>query len=505
MLKTYFDFLASEPVAMCRSLFFLLLILPAHVAAQPTDVKSLQETVHNVIDGAEPSIACILVSRSDRYKEFFAAPSVKEPWKLGGFEPPRFDGNWIDPARQELIHQLDLANPTTVPESYGSGVVLDAEGLILTNFHVIQNATKVYVRFPGVNRGSYANIQAGDARSDLAVLKLINPPRGLKPIRIGEGEKVRKGDFVVSLANPFAAGFQDGSPSASWGIISNVRRRAPGVLSEQDRSRPLQQHRSLIQTDVRIAAGCSGGALLNLQGELIGITSSLSSVTGGESAGGYALPLEANMRRLIEVLKRGEEVEYGFLGVALNLNQPHEPNIARIDQVNPGTPASRAGLQPYDAILTIDGKEVRDFDDMLFHIGSALAGTEITIELLGRNGRRRTVKAKLARSPFPGSAIASRPTEFSHDVRVDHGSQCQADSPIPAGVSIREIRAGSEAEKKLQGVGDTSKLLIIAVNGMAIDTPGDFYREAKKAPGQLELKVLDLSFPERRPRSVTLP
>ena len=91
-------------------------------------------------------------------------------------------------------------------------MAINSRDLVLTNFHVIDRATKIYVRFPGTNRGSYADIWAADARSDLAVLKLLNPPRDLKAIPLGDGAKVRKGDWIVVLANPFAAGFQNGSP-----------------------------------------------------------------------------------------------------------------------------------------------------------------------------------------------------------------------------------------------------------------------------------------------------
>src|SRR4029077_15656670 len=107
---------------------------------------------------------------------------------------------------RELVG-LDLSHPDHQPEAYGSGVVLDDSGLILTNAHVIRGATKIYVRLPG-NRGSYADIHASDPRSDLAVLKLIDKVADLKPLKFGDGGKLRKGQFVVSVANPFAAGFR---------------------------------------------------------------------------------------------------------------------------------------------------------------------------------------------------------------------------------------------------------------------------------------------------------
>src|SRR5262249_56595454 len=123
--------------------------------------------------------------------------------------------------------------------------------------------------------------------------------------------------WVLSLANPFAAGFRDGGPSASWGIVSNIRGRPVGNVEEMKRIKPLHQHYTLIQTDIRLHASCSGGALIDLKGELIWLTTAMAAVTGGETAGGFAIPIDDGMKRVIEVLKRGEGVEYGFLGINL--------------------------------------------------------------------------------------------------------------------------------------------------------------------------------------------
>src|SRR5207248_850385 len=103
--------------------------------------------------------------------------------------------------RRKQVEALDLSLPDTVPESFGSGVVIDAGGLVLTNAHVVRDATKIYVRLPG-NRGSWADIHALDPRSDLAVLKLTDKVPDLKPIKFGDGDKVKRGQFVISLANP---------------------------------------------------------------------------------------------------------------------------------------------------------------------------------------------------------------------------------------------------------------------------------------------------------------
>src|SRR5262249_4958980 len=166
--------------------------------------------------------------------------------------------------------RLDLANATTVPESFGSGVVIDKDKRqILTNYHVVRGATKVYVRLPS-GKGSYANIHAADPRSDLAVLQLIDDKIALQSITIGDARKVRKGQMVLSIANPYAAGFRDGSPSASWGIIANIRRRAPSTSrSEIGNNKTLHHYGTLFQLDARLNLGCSGGVVDTDQPEVL--------------------------------------------------------------------------------------------------------------------------------------------------------------------------------------------------------------------------------------------
>src|SRR5262249_40067309 len=117
------------------------------------------------------------------------------------------------------------------------------------------------------------------------VVGVLSPRVPVRPLPLGEGEKVRKGQFVLSLANPFAAGFRDGSPSASWGIISNLRRRAPTQQKEEDRTKTLHHYGTLLQTDARLHLGCSGGALIDLKGQLLGLTTALAALSGGQTPG----------------------------------------------------------------------------------------------------------------------------------------------------------------------------------------------------------------------------
>jgi serine protease Do len=484
-----------------------VLVLAAAVgaarAAPPPEVVALQKTFHSLIDSAKPSIACVLVSRSDKYAQLGQGPSDGARGKLDGFNltgRPRFG----PAAQKDLIRRLDLANPETVPEAYGSGVVIDDSGLILTNFHVVnEKVTKVYIRLPGDGRGSYADIVAGDARCDLAVLRMLQPPADLKAIPFGDGGKVRIGDFVIGLANPFAAGFRDGNPSASLGIVSNVRRRAPGLGDETRRVKDLAQYGSLIQTDVRINLGCSGGALLNLDGELVGLTSSLAAVAGSDQPGGYAIPIDANTKKMIEVLKRGEEIEYGFLGVTVNPEARGDGRGVTILDVAAGMPAQRAGLMGGDLVVAINGNPVREQDDLFLQIAAALAGSEVEVRV-ERRGGARTFKVRLAKAnrtdhPF----IASTRTPSVHGLRVDYVSTLPTGSSFSEGVLVKELEPSSPAERKLKELANRATLVVTAVDGQPVQVPADFYRLAARK-GSVTLDVVEVGS-DSVPKKVTLP
>jgi S1-C subfamily serine protease len=459
------------------------------------EALALQEALQAAIEEAEPAIACILVSRSEDYKEFNQAPSAEEPGKLGGFQIDygkdfnllRRDGK----ERRDLALKLDLARNDTVPEAFGSGVVIDVrEALILTNYHVVRGATKLYVRLPG-GKGSYANIHAADPRSDLAVLQLINKIP-LKAIKLGDGGKARKGQMVLTIGNPYAAGYPDGSPSASWGIISNIRRRAPDKnRTELANRKPLHIYGTLLQTDARLNLGCSGGALIDLHGELIGLTTALAGITGGETPGGFAVPVDDTMRRIIDTLKGGKEVEYGFLGVSFR-----DPLVSQgvvVEYVFTGSPAEEARLYVGDVILSVNGTPVRRINDVFLPLAKLPPRARVRLEvrrLVGGVPRTIPVEAILAKYAVLGKIIAARRPEF-RGLRVDYTSlllqpPLAGQDPVARpGVLVCDIRSKSRADKPDLRPAD----VITRVNGRAVTTPGEFYRAVEGKNGPVELTL----------------
>ena len=481
---------------MVPLLVALILIGPALADDEADDLKqalALQKVMQKAIRDVEPSIACILVSRSDAYQRMRQGPAQTIPGKLGGFNPKS-----IDLLNQDLARKLNLADDNVIPEAFGSGVVIDAKGLILTNYHVVRDATKVFVRLPG-NKSSYADIKAADPRSDLAVLEMLTNHPGLKAITLGDARMCARGQFVLSIANPFAAGFRDGQPSASWGILSNIRRRVPRQpVAEKDLPRTLQQYGILLQTDARLNLGCSGGALINLQGEMIGLTTALAAIHGGETPGGFALPIDASMARIIDVLKRGEEVDYGFLGVEPDREAGHKGVVI---SVIPGSPAGKK-LQNRDRILKVNGMAVRELDDLFLALGTQLAGSKITLQVSRFNQIMEVKDVELAKFYVPAKGIVSStgPRPFFRGLRADYTSllvQQQRRQPILPGILVSDVQPNSPAAKVELKAGD----IITKVKGRPIFTPADFYREVAGAQGPVEVTLHSANFP---PPKVTL-
>jgi serine protease Do len=480
-----------------------LLLLPLPLAAEgpPLRVKELAKALETAADRAAGSIACILVSRSEAYHNapyWGVPPDSDAPWKLGRFDADAAARKVPAEARNRArllraIRAHDLSDPATVPESYGSGVVIDEKGLVLTCAHVVRHASRVYVRLPG-GRGSWADIHAADPRSDLAVLRLLDPVRGLRPVKLGGGGKVRLGQILITLTNAWTPGFRrDARPSAAWGIVSALRQKAAGNPLEMDRRKvTLHHYGTLLATDARATTGCSGGALLNLDGEVVALTTALAGIRGEGSPGDFAIPLSAPLRRIVEVLRRGEEVEYGFLGVVMQSGGfGRGVNLWRI---SPGSPAYKAGMRRGDYIVAIDGKPVRNNDDLFLLVGMGLAGTTVRIET-ARNpdGQRLSYTVKLAKFYVPGPVIASRRPPARGGLRVDYTSLLSQRGPFvmwgrgPSdGVAIREVVPGSAADKAhLQ-----PDKIITHVNGRAVTTPAEYYQEMGRAGKRAELTVL---------------
>jgi S1-C subfamily serine protease len=494
-----------------------------------------QKALQEVIKEAEPSIACVLVSRSDVYKKIFHdEPPADNPGKLGGFDRSRADVPML-PSRgrgmrgfrrdsstpQDPLKKYDLGDKDTVPELYGSGVVVEPpqgsrELLILTSYHLIRDATKIYVRLPAPgeqSKGSYADIHAADPRSDLAVLRLSDTSIGpLRPLKRGDAATLRKGSFVVSLANLYAGSSSGASATAAHGIVSNLLRPrefdtqralgAPQQFEDSTQPKPLYLVETLIQTDAPLNSGCSGGALVNLRGELVGLTTPRATLGGSDRAGGYAMPINKAMERIIQKLCQGEEVAYGYLGIR---SEKDRTGRMRITHVLPGSPAQAAGLQSGYTVVSINGERVYDNDDIYLKISTLLAGTTARLEIgTSQDVTPQSYNAKLLKSYTAGKIIAATRPAAVRGLRVDYTSVLQSrqpqannpwqprEQPLQSGVLVCELQPGSKAAAHLR-LNDVITHMKIDDRFEVVTTPAEFYRLAAKVPANqaLELNVLN--------------
>jgi Do/DeqQ family serine protease len=269
-------------------------------------------------------------------------------------------------------------------EGLGSGVIINADGYILTNHHVVDGADKVEVELAD-RRVLTATVVGDDAPSDLAVLKV--QATGLHPLVLADSDKARVGDVVLAIGNPLGVG-----QTVTSGIIS-AKGRTTGTTdgSFQD----------FLQTDAPINHGNSGGALVNLQGELIGVPSQIMSPSGGNIGLGFAIPSNMAKNVMGQLISSGH-VRRAKLGVTV---QPITADLASslglsdvrgalVNQVEPGSPAERAGLRQGDVITDVQGRRVTDGNELRNAISNTAPGTSVALKVV-RDGRTSDVSARL--------------------------------------------------------------------------------------------------------------
>jgi serine protease Do len=507
----------ENSVPRCFLLIVTLLAFVTTVTAAQQDedlqrALALEKTVQKIIARAEPAVACLVISRSDLYARFGQGPAADNAGKLGPFDAEvlkthRLFAELSAADKKALVRKLDLAASGQVPEASASGIVIADKGQILTPYHAVYGATKIFVRLPE-GQGSYADVFAADPRSDLAVLRLLRPKLALKSVQLGDGGKVERGQFVVGLANAFAPGFPDAKPSAAWGMIANVRQRLPLIPDGDAKGKSIHHYGTLLQTDARLNLGTSGGVLFNLQGEAIALTSTVAGGTPGpDVAGTFAIPFDDGLRRIIGVLQKGEEVEYGFLGVSF---EPHSDKTEGVvlKSVTDGSPADLGGLKEGHAIMAVDGQPVRDNDELLRALSTRLAGTKVRLDVKKPGvAARDTVEIILAKYLVTGKVIASergsRP--FFRGLRVDYTSLI-AQQPgftagvIPRGVLVSEVMPDTVAARAALKPGQ----VVTHVNDRPVTTPAAFYDAVLSQRGPVELTLQASETGQPAPK-VTLP
>jgi S1-C subfamily serine protease len=337
------------------------------------------------------------------------------------------DGPGVVFIRAEFVERVqtpfDVFPQRRRNESTGSGFVINDEGHVLTNAHVVQRATKIEVGF-GEGRTAKAKLVGQDAGNDVALLKVDTSRRNLPPLELGDSSKAEVGDAVVAIGNPFGL-----DRTVTTGIVSALQRQiqAPNGFTIRD----------VIQTDAAINPGNSGGPLIDARGNVIGINSQIATAGGGGSIGiGFAVPINT-AKKIAEDLKKSGKVEHAYLGITgfditPSLSEQLDLRSRRgvlVQEV--AGPAEKAGIQGGDVQATIgtrevllggdvitgiDGRPIRSMDQVIAVVDSSKPGDEVELRVL-RGSRSRVVKVELG----------DRPAR----VGASSGSDPQGEVPLP--------------------------------------------------------------------------
>lgn len=352
----------------------------------------------------------------------------------------------------------------------GSGFIISSDGVILTNAHVVADASEVTVRLAD-RREIKAKVLGTDRRTDVAVVKI--EARNLPAVRLGDPNRVRVGEWVAAIGSPF-------------GLENSV---TAGIVSAKSRTLPDETYVPFIQTDVAINPGNSGGPLFNLDGEVIGINSSIYSRTGGYMGLSFAVPIDVAIKVKDDLVRYGK-VSRGRIGVAIQgVTQDlaesfglDRPRGALVSTVEKGSPAERGGLATGDVILAVDGRAVESSTDLPRIIGETRPGSTVSMQVW-RQGTPRDLRVPVAEAPADRIAAAA-PAEGNGKSAAPAGS-----THSKLGVVVRPV-SGEERQKmgieggvvveKADGPAARAGIrpgdVILAVGNQKIETADDLRR-----------------------------
>jgi serine protease Do len=446
----------------------------AAIPSRPLGPPTL-ETFRDIAHGATPGVVNIntkkvVKGQRGSMRDFFGEDMFD---RFFGPQGPHGQGPRRGPDSSETQRSL------------GSGFVVDKDGYILTNRHVIDGADQISVTLS--NGKTYeAKLVGKDARTDVGLIK-IEPKEPLTVLALGNSDQTDVAEWVMAIGNPFGlwADGQVGGPSVTVGVVSFKGRSIPLGVVEGTRV-------DMIQTDASINPGNSGGPLINTKGEVIGINTMIITNGPQQSSGvGFAVPINVAKEILPQLRTKGRVIR-GWLGVSI---QPVTEALARtyklkeakgaiIADVTEGSPADKAGLKPDDVVIAVDGRAVQDHSDLTSYIASRAPDTTVHLKVL-RNGVEKDVAVALG--TFPEEGITRADGGSDTEGRSHYGMSLQELTPDLAaelrlprgfdGVVVTQVEAGSNAEDAGLTRGD----VIVSVNGETVGSVGEVEKELAKA------------------------
>jgi serine protease Do len=439
----------------------------AAVSGYEQSKPGLQTSFAPVVQKVMPAIVNVFSSkkiRNDRSLE----PFFDDPFYRRFFGDDLFGRRSIPRDRQE--------------RSLGSGVIVSPDGYILTNNHVVDDAVDIKVSLSD-KREFTARVIGRDSKTDLAVLKIDQS--GLPTANLGDSAKVQVGDIVLAIGNPFGVG-----QTVTMGVVSATSRGGLGI----------EEYEDFIQTDAAVNPGNSGGALINTQGELIGINTAILSRSGGNQGIGFAVPVNL-AQNVMDQLIHGGKVTRAFLGVMI---QPVTPDIAKafklaksegalISDVSASSPAERAGLKPGDIVTQVDGQTIVDSRALQLMIGQMKPGRTVHLSVV-RDGTERDYSVTLGEQPgdkresnlerganstdrfLDGVSVETLTPELARDFGIDRSTK---------GVIVRRVDPASAAADAGLEQGD----VILEVNRHPVTTAEQMNRYVNENTDSTLLQV----------------
>jgi len=442
-------------------------------AAGLGEAEVLQSAFQRIAEQAGPAVVSISTEQIERVKQYF-----------------RFHPFFGEEPFEEFFRQFygDMPEREFRRFGLGSGVIIDPEGFILTNEHVVADAEKITVTLAD-GREFTGAVKGKDPRSDLAVIKI--DAKSLPAAPLGDSNTVQTGQWAVALGNPFglmgvgpSVRALGAEPTLTVGVISALNRSLPRASPRYDRD-----YSGLIQTDAAINPGNSGGPLLNLRGEVIGVNVAILTSSRGFEGIGFAIPIN-KAKTILDNLKEGKKVVYGWLGIQI---QDITDDVAEyygladhegvlVYQVLPESPASQAGLKDGDIVKAFDGQPIRHSRELIDRVSQTKAGRRVPVEIL-RDGSRQTLQVEIGERPLEVEVGEGGATESWRGLRVSGLAPEQLEQlnlpPGTTGVLVTEVESGSLAEQAGLRPGD----VINEINRARIESVSDYRNAVDQVKG----------------------
>jgi len=452
-------------------------VSPAVLTNSPAQAALAPETFADLAQKASPAVVNISTEKTVKsgkgktpMREFFGPG----PSPFGQDDPFRdFFEKFFGDIPKSFKHR-----------SLGSGFVIDAEGRIITNNHVVEGSDKIKVKLVG-GKEYEATIKGRDPKTDLALIQITNPPKDLPFLVLGDSDAIRVGDWVLAVGNPF-------------GLSHTVTQ---GIISAKGRVIGAGPYDNFLQTDASINPGNSGGPLLNLKGEVVGINTAILATGQGI---GFATPSNLAKSVIPQLMAKGK-VTRGMIGVQVQNVTPElaksfgmaEPKGALVAEVNPGTPAEKAGLQREDIIIEYNGHAIHEMNELPRMVAETAPGTTVTLKVL-RQGKEKTFKLTITELKEEKQAKAAgeegeESSPLGLAVRdLDQNLAQRLRLKETRGVVVIQVESGSAAADAGFRPGD----LIEEINGQTVGSLKDY----QKAIGQLKKGTVARFYVKRQGR-----